>query len=206
MCAGRLSRWWKWQSLDSLKLGFCSERSQAAELSTATFSMTRKKSKAPHISINVCFLASLFSLQGRKCYCLAYSPQLPSQYLFYMQGLKYWVKDQGKIKSHPACPATCYSTLQQERPSQTQGRYCVKRERKHKDSDKKYFKNHKLQTSLLINPSTQYKSTVRLPTLPSSCNNAATKQQGYSLLAGTGGTQFGFVQLQRRIFWSTSIL
>lgn len=28
-------------------------------------------------------------------------------------------------------------------------RYCVKRERKHKDSDKKYFKNHKLQTSLL---------------------------------------------------------
>lgn len=37
--------------------------------------------------------------------------------------------------------------------------YCVKRERKHKDSDKQYFQNHQLQPSLLINPSTQDKSS-----------------------------------------------
>lgn len=72
-----------------------------------------------HVSGNVCFLASLFSLQGRKCYSLAHSLHLPSQNLFYMQGLEHWVRDQGKIKSHRARPATCSSTLQQERPSQT---------------------------------------------------------------------------------------
>lgn len=59
-----------------------------------------------HVSGNVCFLASLFSLQGRKCYSLAHSLHLPSQTLFHMQGLEHWVRDQGKIKSHRASPAT----------------------------------------------------------------------------------------------------
>lgn len=83
---------------------------------------------------------------------------------------------------------------------------CVKRERMHKDSDKKYFKTHKLQMSLLVNPSTQYNSTAAFSTLPSGCNNAATKQRGSPLLAGSGGTQFGFVQVRRSIFWLTPIL
>lgn len=76
-----------------------------------------------HVSGIVCFLASLFSLQGRKCYSFAHSLHLPSQNLFYMQGLEHWVRDQGKIKSHRAPPttATFSSTLQQERPSQTRG-------------------------------------------------------------------------------------
>lgn len=63
-----------------------------------------------HVSGNVCFLASLFSLQGRKCCSLVHSQHLPSQNLFYMQGLEHWVRDQGKIKSHRACPATCSSS------------------------------------------------------------------------------------------------
>lgn len=112
-----------------------------------------------------------------------------------------------KERSKAALPVLQLATPPYHRRGPLKHRgYCVKRERKHKDSDKKYFKNHKLQTSLLINPSTQYKSTVRLSTLPSGCNNAATKQQGYSLMAGSGGTRFGFVQVQRSIFWSTLIL
>lgn len=52
-----------------------------------------------HVSGNVCFLASLFSLQGRKRCSPAHSQHLPSQNLFYMQGLEHWVRDQGRIKA-----------------------------------------------------------------------------------------------------------
>lgn len=121
--AGRLSRGWKWQSLDSLKL-----RVLLWESSPQLLSQRPGRNLNLHTSSQCPPPCQLFSPQRRKHCCLAYSPQLRCQDLVYMQGLKYWVKDQGKIKSHPAPPATCYSTLQQERPSETQGILCKERE------------------------------------------------------------------------------
>lgn len=116
MCAHPLSREWKWQSLDSAKLSACSERCPAAELSTAPFSGTRKKSSTPTFQAMFASLpaCSLFR-EGNATALLTHCTSLLKIY-FICRAWSTGLEIRGRSKATVPVLQLCSSTLQQERP------------------------------------------------------------------------------------------